>query len=95
VVPGLELPPLLPCDGLVGGVLPRPPVTAFLPPEPPPEPPLFPAIARVVFPLPPPPPPDEVTVLSVEAEPFEPCAGAVVQSEGFDPPAPPAPTVTV
>ena len=71
--PGLELPPLLPCGGLTGGVLPDPPATALLPPPPPPpDPPLTPTDTG--FPEPPPPPPADVIVLKTEFEPTLPFA---------------------
>ena len=80
VVPALE-PPLLPCDGLVLGVLPAPPASKpFLTEPPPPEPPAVPA--DVLDAAPPLPPPVAVMVENTESLPFALAA-------------PPAPTVTV
>jgi len=89
--PGLLLPPSLPCDGLVGGVLPLPPDfdADVPPPPPPPEPPSAPSVAPL-HPLPPPPPPADVNVdenAIDEADPESPVVAGCT--------APPAPIVIV
>jgi hypothetical protein len=65
------LPPLLPCGGLTGGVLPEPPETTSgeLEPPAPPEPPEPPTLSLVGLTAPPPPPPAEVIVLKTELLP--------------------------
>ena len=76
----IELPPALPCAGLVGGVFPAPPAPVQSPAEAPP-PPLAPAApangaagGAVPGPLfdPPPPPPADVIVEKVETDPEDP-----------------------
>jgi hypothetical protein len=69
-------------------VFPDPPVVAGVhaaSPAPPPEPPSLAAQALLL--LPPPPPPADVIVENTELDPVVPSL------EGFDPPAPPPPTV--
>jgi hypothetical protein len=79
----VELPPSVPCAGVVGGVLPVPPSLQVALQLPPPEPPSRPFAG----PLLPPPPPAEVIELKIE---FEPVAPGLLVGE---PTAPPAPTV--
>ena len=66
LVPGL-FPPLVPCAGLTGGLLPVPPVLGPPPPEPPPEPPFRPVPGPP--PAPAPPPPADVMLEKVETAP--------------------------
>ena len=83
------LPPLLPCEGLVTGVFPVPPIVPPpIFPAPPPEPPFAP-VPNPPLKVPPPPPPAEVMVENVEFTPLSPTAAALA-----DFPAPPPPTVT-
>lgn len=83
-------PPLLPCDGVVEGVLPTPPSPGFPPsvPPPPPEPPGFPSPCPEGALLPPPPPPADVNELKEELLPLAPRVGVLLKL-------PPAPIVAV
>ena len=63
------LPPLNPCEGLTGGVLPFPPEAPA--PAPPPDPP-SPPVLTLGFCVPPPPPPAEVIVVKTEFDPVPP-----------------------
>ena len=84
-------PPLLPCGGLTGGVLPEPPevTSGELEPPEPPEPPSPPVLADDGLTAPPPPPPVDVIVEKLESDPF------LVLAAGLEPvqfPGPPLPT---
>jgi hypothetical protein len=86
------VPPLLPCDGDVEGVLPKPPdevPSTLEEPPPPPEPPFNPFFKPEFCPYPPAPPPVDVIVENTLSLPF----GLV--SLLLPAPAPPAPTVIV
>jgi hypothetical protein len=77
------VPPLLPCEGFTGGVLPEPPDVPG-PLAPPPDPPGEPFVIS----LPPLPPPVDVIVEKTE---FDPLAAQLAKAFGA-PAVPPAPT---